>query len=99
VEAWTDLKRHDMGDALADPHVTFGVFPARQFLTPALWGVGATAPYLHDGRAATLSDAIRKHDGEGASSRVAFLALAIDDQKKLVEFLQTLGRDPRHTDD
>ena len=99
VELWSDLKRHDMGDKLADPHPTFGTFPARQFLTPPLWGVGVTAPYLHDGRAATLADAIAQHDGEAAGVRAAFLALDADSQAQVVEFLQTLARDPRHTDD
>jgi hypothetical protein len=100
VELWSDLKRHDMGDSLADPHATFGgVVSARQFLTRPLWGVGSTPPYLHDGRAPDLQTAIQLHDGEAASVRDAFLALDPDSQAQIVEFLQTLGRDPRHTDD
>jgi hypothetical protein len=99
VELWSDLKRHDMGDSLADSHATFGTFSPRQYLTPPLWGVAATAPYLHDGRASTLSDAIAQHDGEGAAARDAFLALSQSDQNKLVEFLGTLGRNPQHSDD
>jgi hypothetical protein len=95
-----DLKRHDMGDSLADPHDTFGgAVPARLFMTRPLWGVGITAPYLHDGRAPDLSTAISLHDGEAASVRDAFLALDPDSQAQLVEFLQTLSRDPRHNDD
>jgi hypothetical protein len=99
VELWSDLKRHDMGASLADPHDTFGVVPANLFMTRPLWGVGVTAPYLHDGRAATLQDAIAQHDGEAASVRDAFLGLDTDSQAQVVEFLQTLARDPRHTDD
>jgi mono/diheme cytochrome c family protein len=100
VELWSDLKRHDMGARLADPHDTFGhAVPARLFMTRPLWGVGVTAPYLHDGRAATLQDAIAQHDGDAASVRDAFLALESDSQAQVVEFLQTLSRDPRHTDD
>jgi hypothetical protein len=100
VELWSDLKRHDMGASLADAHDTFGgAVAARLFMTRPLWGVGVTAPYLHDGRAATLQDAIAQHDGEAASVRDAFLALAPDSQAQITEFLQTLSRDPRHTDD
>jgi hypothetical protein len=100
VELWSDLKRHDMGASLADAHDTFGgAVPARLFMTRPLWGVGVTAPYLHDGRAPTLADAIAQHDGEAAPVRDAFLALDADSQAQLVEFLQTLSRDPRHTDD
>jgi mono/diheme cytochrome c family protein len=100
VELWSDLKRHDMGASLADAHDTFGhAVAARLFMTRPLWGVGVTAPYLHDGRAATLQDAIAQHDGEAAGVRDAFLALDTDSQAQVVEFLQTLARDPRHTDD
>jgi hypothetical protein len=96
VELFSDLKRHDLGAALYDPHPTFKTFAANVFLTPPLWGVSVTAPYLHDGRAATLADAIAAHDGEAATSRAAFQALSSDDQKKLIEFLGTLSRDPEH---
>jgi cytochrome c peroxidase len=55
------------------------------FRTPGLRGVAATAPYLHDGSAATLCDAIRPHavdadtvppdlDARQRSDVVAFLA-------------------------
>jgi hypothetical protein len=94
VELWSDLARHDMGPALADPHATFGSFAANLWLTPPLWGVASSPPYLHDGRAATLQDAILAHDGEAASVKAAFLALSADDQAQLVEFLQTLSRTP-----
>ncbi len=40
---------------------------ASVFLTENLWGVGSTAPYLHDGRATTLTEAILEHGGEAAS--------------------------------
>jgi CxxC motif-containing protein (DUF1111 family) len=100
VELWSDLKRHDMGASLADAHDTFGgAVAARQFLTRPLWGVASSPPYLHDGRAPDLQTAIQLHDGDAASVRDAFLALDPDSQAQLVEFLQTLGRDPRHTDD
>jgi CxxC motif-containing protein (DUF1111 family) len=73
--------------------------PARLGITSPLWGVAVTAPYMHDGRAPTLQDAIAEHDGEGAASRDAYLALVPDSQAQVIEFLQTLSRDPGHTDD
>jgi len=98
VELFSDLKRHDMGASLADVKATFGVAPS-VFITRPLWGVAVTAPYMHDGRAPSLRDAVLVHDGEAAASRTSFQALAADDQAKLVEFLGTLSRDPSHKDD
>src|SRR4030095_14519875 len=36
-----------------------------EWRTPPLWGVADSGPYLHDGRAATLHEAIRLHAGQG----------------------------------
>ena len=36
------------------------------------WGIAATGPYLHDGRADTLAQAIDMHEGESLRSRDAF---------------------------
>jgi cytochrome c553 len=99
VELFSDLKRHDMGASLADAHSSFGVIAPSLFMTRPLWGVGVTAPYLHDGRAPDLQTAIALHDGEALSVRQAFLALPADSQLEIVEFLQTLSRDPQHIDD
>jgi CxxC motif-containing protein (DUF1111 family) len=99
VELFSDLKRHSMGASLTDPHASFGTIAADQFLTPPLWGVASTAPYLHDGRAPSLFSAIFLHDGEGKLSATKFNALASDQQSMVVEFLNTLGRDPAHAQD
>jgi CxxC motif-containing protein (DUF1111 family) len=55
--------------------------------TSPLWGLRASAPYLHDGRAATIEDAIRAHEGEGARSRDAFLRLSPQQRSDLLAFL------------
>jgi Di-haem oxidoreductase, putative peroxidase len=60
------------------------------FRTPPLWGVRDTAPYLHDGRAATLRDAILLHAGEAVRSRQCFEGLAPEDQDALVAFVASL---------
>ena len=63
VARWyTDFKRHDMGSDLADPDDPLGL-GASMFLTRSLAGVGATGPWLHDGRATTLQEAIVSHAG------------------------------------
>ena len=66
VPLYSDLRTHDMGRGLTDVTVQQTDDPAvsippRHFLTRPLWGVADTAPYLHDGRALTLRDAIRGH--------------------------------------
>jgi len=61
-----------------------------EWRTPPLWGVADSAPYLHDGRAATLEAAIKEHAGQGAASAARFNRLGPVDQACLVTFLKTL---------
>lgn len=61
-----------------------------EWRTPPLWGVADSAPYLHDGRAATLQDAIALHGGQGAAAARAFAALTPAAQTQLIAFLKTL---------
>jgi CxxC motif-containing protein (DUF1111 family) len=88
VSLYSDLLLHDMG-SLGDGIVQ-GAANAHEMKTPPLWGVRASAPYLHDGRAKTLDNAIQAHDGEAKSSRDKYLKLSSDQQKLLVEFLNSL---------
>jgi hypothetical protein len=94
VHLFSDLKRHDMGDALASPAAQ-GAIPARVFLTRPLWGLADTAPYLHDGRAPTIDDAITLHGGEAAAARDAYLALDDGARAGVRVFLASLSRDPK----
>jgi CxxC motif-containing protein (DUF1111 family) len=64
--------------------------PAGFYRTPPLWGVSRTAPYLHDGRAETLRDAILGHAGEATGARLAFEALSPGDRDALLAFLEDL---------
>jgi hypothetical protein len=75
-----------MGAGLAEPIDEVGTGRS-MFLTRTLWGVGSTAPYLHDGRATTLTEAILEHGGEADSSLSAFQALSTQDQKNLIVYL------------
>jgi hypothetical protein len=89
VDLFGDLKRHDMGTRLAESIDEVGT-GASVFMTRNLWGVGSTAPYLHDGRATTLTEAIIEHGGEAAASRNAFLAASHANQAALIAFLDNL---------
>lgn len=94
VRLFSDLKRHDMGPSLASPAAE-GSIPAQQFLTRPLWGLAETAPYLHDGRAATLDDAVLRHDGEARAARDAYAALDDDGRASVRVFLASLSRQPK----
>jgi cytochrome c peroxidase len=94
VHLFSDLKRHDMGDGLASP-APQGTIPARMFLTRPLWGLAETAPYLHDGRAPTVQDAIVLHGGEASAARDAYLALDENARASVRVFLASLSRQPK----
>jgi len=89
VELFSDLKRHDLGADMAEPIDEAGTGRS-MFLTQELWGVASTAPYMHDGRATTLTEAILFHGGEGAAARSAFVALSTQAKQDLVAFLDNL---------
>jgi CxxC motif-containing protein (DUF1111 family) len=63
----------------------------RQWRTTPLWGVADSAPYLHDGRAATLEEAIVAHGGEAAMSARFFAGLPTADRDRLLAFLGSLA--------
>ena len=84
---FTDFKRHDMGAAMSDPDDPLGL-GASKFLTRSLAGVGVTGPWLHDGRATTLEDAITMHGGEAADSSGRFNLLSVEERAQLVAYLE-----------
>jgi hypothetical protein len=96
VWLFSDLRRHDMGRANAARHVQRGV-AVEEYLTPRLWGVADSPPYLHDGRAPSFDYAIAGHDGEGAAARDAFAALSREEKGALRVYLMSLRRAPRVT--
>jgi CxxC motif-containing protein (DUF1111 family) len=96
VPLFSDLKRHDMGPGLAE---STGSPLDRVFITARLWGVADTAPYLHDGRALTLTEAIGHHGGEAARSRARFARLSPAKKNRLLGFLRTLRTPQRVAED
>jgi CxxC motif-containing protein (DUF1111 family) len=61
-----------------------------EWRTPPLWGCADSAPYFHDGGAATLEAAILRHAGTAKPVAKAFRELARADQDAVVAFLATL---------
>ena len=85
---YADFKRHDLGPAYHEREYD-GTY-VKEFMTEPLWGVGTSAPYGHDGRSINLEEAILRHGGEARESRNAFADLNDNNQRKLIEFLQSL---------
>ncbi len=99
---YSDLLLHRMGSGLVGggtygdpppelPNFVEGGGPQpSEWRTPPLWGVADSAPYLHDGRAATLDDAIRLHAGQATKSAGRFAELPAGQRDELIAFLNTL---------
>lgn len=60
---FTDRKMHNIG--LAQPQE-----PDGRYDTPSLLESYRTSPYYHDGRAATMEDALRNHDPQGLHGKM-----------------------------
>jgi len=87
-DIFTDFKRHDLGPNFYERNWDGTL--RTQFLTRALWGVGSTGPYGHDGRSATLNDVILRHGGEAQRSRDKYAGLGAAEQIALQTFLNSL---------
>ena len=97
------VKQQDYNDPdlVVTPEVTAGssapyygptiVNLAATWRTPPLWGVRDSAPYMHDGRAATLDEAIKWHDGEAADSAARYRKMSPSERHDLVMFVYSLG--------
>ena len=101
---YSDLLLHDMKPELEESgsYAIFGVskpeksistndsIKASEWRTPPLWGVSSTPPYLHDGSANRLEDAIAEHAGEALESAKKFNQLDSGQKKELLKFLHSL---------
>lgn len=82
---------HDVGTILpTSGRRLFG--PLTGIDTPTLKGVWATAPYYHDGRAATLLEVLTKYDADDRMGHTS--NLSADELGQLVEYLQELDDVP-----
>jgi CxxC motif-containing protein (DUF1111 family) len=95
IYPFTDMLLHDLGEDLADNRRDF-VANGNEWKTRPLWGIGLTktvnpaAGFLHDGRAATIEEAILWHGGEAEQSKVDFMALTQIERKSLIDFVMSL---------
>jgi CxxC motif-containing protein (DUF1111 family) len=106
---YSDLLLHRMGQQMQGASSYYGPPPpptpsssdpngpplADEWRTPPLWGVADSAPYMHDGRADTLAEAIRLHEGQAAPASKRFNRLSAAEQTQLIAFLNTL-KAPTH---
>ncbi len=90
VPLFSDLRHHDMGEGLKENFHKATSEENRTFITARLWGVADTAPYLHDGRATTLTEAILAHGGEAQVVRDRFDDLSEAKQDEVLAFLRSL---------
>jgi CxxC motif-containing protein (DUF1111 family) len=88
VPLFSDLLLHDMG-TLGDGIAQAAAGP-REFRTAPLWGLRASGLLLHDGRARSVDQAIRMHEGQGAVSRDRYVQLTAAERLDLLAFLNTL---------
>jgi len=83
VYLFSDLKRHSMG---------YGTF-----LTRPLWGLRNSAPYMHDGSANVVDQAIQQHGQAGSAAKKSAEKFAKSTEKRKADlriFLYSLMRSP-----
>ena len=92
-DVFTDLRHHDLGPRFWEyvyQERNKTLYATKLFKTPALWGVGSTAPYGHDGLSSTLDDVIRRHGGEAEESQRRYVGAPEADRTALLAFLGSL---------
>ena len=94
---YSDLLLHDMGEELSDSGAYYsdesdslGAATRSEWRTPPLWGFRDTAPYLHDGRARNLEEAVALHHGQGAASAFRFRSMSDLGRSQVETFLNSL---------
>ena len=68
-----------------------GTSTIQEWRTPPLWGLRDSGPYLHDGRATTIDEAIALHAGQGTASARRYAELSPRRKRHLAAFLGSLA--------
>jgi CxxC motif-containing protein (DUF1111 family) len=63
----------------------------QEWRTPPLWGFRNSAPYLHDGRAGSLEEAVAYHGGQAEPSAKLFFKLLPEERLRVQAFLRSLA--------
>jgi CxxC motif-containing protein (DUF1111 family) len=80
------------GDGVEPPDRALTGTPSiQEWRTPPLWGLRDSGPYLHDGRAASIDQAVALHGGQGASSAKRYAELSPRRKRHLTAFLRSLA--------
>jgi CxxC motif-containing protein (DUF1111 family) len=95
---YSDLLLHDMGAALSDSGSYYGIatdllaggVKRREWRTPPLWGFRESGPYLHDGRAENLEEAVALHGGQASNSAKRFFKLLPEERLRIQAFLRSI---------
>jgi RNA polymerase sigma factor (sigma-70 family) len=95
---YSDLLLHDMGPSLSDSGTYYGLESpgslagpsAQEWRTPPLWGYRDSGPYLHDGRARDLEQAVALHAGQSRTAARQFFLLSAHDRFQIEAFLKSL---------
>ena len=87
VEAFSDFLLHDVGTG---DGIVQGDARGNEFRSAPLWGLAKSAPFLHDGSARTVEEAIRRHRNQGAEAADAFDDLSSSAQDALLGFLASI---------
>ncbi|HEY7189145.1 MAG TPA: di-heme oxidoredictase family protein [Vicinamibacterales bacterium] len=87
VALFSDLLLHDVGTGDGIQQATAA---PEEMRTPALWGLRFRRPLLHDGSAATIEEAIRRHAAEADLARRGFEQASESDRAALIAFLKSL---------
>lgn len=90
IHPYTDLLLHDMGPGMSDSISQSGV-SSSEFRTAPLWGISSSGPpYLHDGRALNINEAIENHGGEADPARSKYMELTPRQRLSLLQFINSL---------
>ena len=87
LDLFSDLLLHEIGTG---DGIQQGAAEPAEIRTPALWGLRFRRPFLHDGSAVTIADAIERHAGEAELARRGFQRLTPDERVRLLTFLRSL---------
>jgi CxxC motif-containing protein (DUF1111 family) len=95
---YSDLLLHEMDPSSSDSAGSYGGHATPipdgpspgEWRTPPLWGYRDSGPYLHDGRAQDLEEAVALHGGQGRTSALRFFALSGRERSQVEAFLKSL---------
>ena len=87
VPLYSDLLLHDVGTG---DGIQQGAATPDEIRTPALWGLRFRRPFLHDGSAATIAEAVERHSREAQLAKEGFDGLTPSDHQALMAFLNSL---------